>query len=111
AAPGEGSQMSELSGLFVVKPESVTATKGKDITFVSKVDSSALTRKPVMKWVKGKWLDLSSKAGKHLQFKESYDRNTKVHIYYLCHNLCLHCFTSCYWSVNVTAGLFPGLKG
>ncbi|MEQ2251268.1 hypothetical protein ILYODFUR_009090 [Ilyodon furcidens] len=73
--------MSELSGLFVVKPESVTATKGKDITFVSKVDSSALTRKPVMKWVKGKWLDLSSKAGKHLKFKESYDRNTKIYTY------------------------------
>ncbi|MEQ2270682.1 hypothetical protein XENORESO_008250, partial [Xenotaenia resolanae] len=53
----------------------------KDITFVSKVDSSALTRKPVMKWVKGKWLDLSSKAGKHLKFKESYDRNTKIYTY------------------------------
>uniref|UniRef100_A0A3Q2U2T4 Myosin-binding protein C, fast-type n=1 Tax=Fundulus heteroclitus TaxID=8078 RepID=A0A3Q2U2T4_FUNHE len=74
-------QMSEMSSLFVVKPESVTATKGKDITFVAKVDSSTLTRKPVMKWLKGKWLDLSSKAGKHLQFKESYDRNTKVYTY------------------------------
>lgn len=31
-----------------------------------------------MKWLKGKWLDLGSKAGKHLQFKETYDRNTKV---------------------------------
>lgn len=37
-----------------------------------------------MKWLKGKWLDLSSKAGKHLQFKETYDRNTKVHIYSAC---------------------------
>uniref|UniRef100_A0A8C7XBK9 Myosin-binding protein C, fast-type n=1 Tax=Oryzias sinensis TaxID=183150 RepID=A0A8C7XBK9_9TELE len=49
-----------------------------DITLVAKVDSSSLTRKPAMKWLKGKWLDLVSKAGKHLQFKESYDRNTKV---------------------------------
>uniref|UniRef100_A0A665T0X7 Myosin binding protein C, fast type a n=1 Tax=Echeneis naucrates TaxID=173247 RepID=A0A665T0X7_ECHNA len=70
--------MSELTGLFVVKPESVTATKGKDVTFVAKVDSSNLTRKPTMKWLKGKWLDLASKAGKHLKFKEAYDRNTKV---------------------------------
>uniref|UniRef100_A0A4W6CGN4 Myosin-binding protein C, fast-type n=1 Tax=Lates calcarifer TaxID=8187 RepID=A0A4W6CGN4_LATCA len=70
--------MSELTGLFVERPESVTATKGKDITFVAKVDSTNLTRKPTMKWLKGKWLDLGSKAGKHLQFKESYDRNTKV---------------------------------
>lgn len=53
---------------------------GKDITFVAKVDSSNLLRKPAMKWLKGKWLDLGSKAGKHLQFKESYDRNTKVHV-------------------------------
>uniref|UniRef100_A0A8C7XBT7 Myosin-binding protein C, fast-type n=1 Tax=Oryzias sinensis TaxID=183150 RepID=A0A8C7XBT7_9TELE len=78
-APGENP---EVSGLFVQKPESVTATKGmangKDITLVAKVDSSSLTRKPAMKWLKGKWLDLVSKAGKHLQFKESYDRNTKV---------------------------------
>uniref|UniRef100_A0A665T8Q3 Myosin binding protein C, fast type a n=1 Tax=Echeneis naucrates TaxID=173247 RepID=A0A665T8Q3_ECHNA len=73
--------MSELTGLFVVKPESVTATKGKDVTFVAKVDSSNLTRKPTMKWLKGKWLDLASKAGKHLKFKEAYDRNTKIYTY------------------------------
>lgn len=48
------------------------------MTFVAKVDSSNLLRKPIMKWLKGKWLDLGSKAGKHLQFKETYDRNTKV---------------------------------
>uniref|UniRef100_A0A3P9HCG1 Myosin-binding protein C, fast-type n=1 Tax=Oryzias latipes TaxID=8090 RepID=A0A3P9HCG1_ORYLA len=76
--PGENP---EVSGLFVLKPESVTATKGKDITFVAKVDSSSLTRKPAMKWLKGKWLDLVSNAGKHLQFKESYDRNTKIYTY------------------------------
>ncbi|XP_029363681.1 myosin binding protein Ca isoform X3 [Echeneis naucrates] len=79
--PGEDTQMSELTGLFVVKPESVTATKGKDVTFVAKVDSSNLTRKPTMKWLKGKWLDLASKAGKHLKFKEAYDRNTKIYTY------------------------------
>ncbi|XP_047428657.1 myosin binding protein Ca isoform X4 [Mugil cephalus] len=80
-APGEGPQTSELTGLFVERPESVTATKGKDITFVAKVDSSNLLRKPTMKWLKGKWLDLGSKAGKHLQFKETYDRNTKIYTY------------------------------
>uniref|UniRef100_A0A668RK36 Myosin binding protein C, fast type a n=1 Tax=Oreochromis aureus TaxID=47969 RepID=A0A668RK36_OREAU len=79
--PGEGPQLSELTGLFVLRPESVTATKGKDITFVAKVDSSNLIKRPVMKWLKGKWLDLGSKAGKHLQFKESYDRNTKIYTY------------------------------
>ncbi len=43
-----------------------------------KVDSTNLTRKPIMKWLKGKWMDLGSKAGKHIQLKETYDRNTKV---------------------------------
>uniref|UniRef100_A0A8C4PYE5 Myosin binding protein C1 n=1 Tax=Eptatretus burgeri TaxID=7764 RepID=A0A8C4PYE5_EPTBU len=38
-----------------------------------------LTRKPNVKWFKGKWLDLASKAGKHLQFIETFDRNTKIH--------------------------------
>lgn len=60
------------------KKSDCVCLSGKDITFVAKVDSSNLLRKPAMKWLKGKWLDLGSKAGKHLQFKETYDRNTKV---------------------------------
>ncbi|XP_075890532.1 myosin-binding protein C, fast-type-like [Nelusetta ayraudi] len=72
----------ELTGLFVEKPpENVVAVAGTDVTFIAKVDSSTLTRKPTMKWLKGKWLDLGSKAGKHMQFKETYDRNTKVYTY------------------------------
>uniref|UniRef100_A0A3Q3NH05 Myosin binding protein Ca n=1 Tax=Mastacembelus armatus TaxID=205130 RepID=A0A3Q3NH05_9TELE len=62
----------------VLMSHRVSFLAGKDISFVAQVDSSKLTRKPNMKWLKGKWLDLGSKAGKHLQFKESYDRNTKV---------------------------------
>ncbi|XP_041735404.1 myosin-binding protein C, fast-type isoform X2 [Coregonus clupeaformis] len=72
---------SELTGLFVERPESTTVIKGKNVTFVAKVDSSDLLRKPNMKWLKGKWLDLGSKAGKHVQFKEAYDRNSKVYTY------------------------------
>uniref|UniRef100_A0A3P9C1K0 Myosin-binding protein C, fast-type n=1 Tax=Maylandia zebra TaxID=106582 RepID=A0A3P9C1K0_9CICH len=65
----------ELTGLFVEKPpDNVVAV-------AAKVDSTSLTRKPTMKWLKGKWLDLGSKAGKHLQFKETYDRNTKIYTY------------------------------
>ncbi|XP_033840562.1 myosin binding protein Cb isoform X3 [Periophthalmus magnuspinnatus] len=78
---GEGGS-TELTGLFVEKPpDNVVAVAGHDVTFIAKVDSSALTRKPVMKWLKGKWMDLGSKAGKHMQFKESYDRNTKIYTY------------------------------
>ncbi|XP_036445574.1 myosin binding protein Ca isoform X2 [Colossoma macropomum] len=79
--PGEEPQPAQITGLFVERPQSATAVKGKNVTFVAKVDSSTLLRKPVMKWLKGKWMDLGSKAGKHLQFKETYDRNTKIYTY------------------------------
>uniref|UniRef100_UPI003AAFF965 myosin binding protein Cb isoform X2 n=1 Tax=Centroberyx gerrardi TaxID=166262 RepID=UPI003AAFF965 len=79
---GEEPEKTELTGLFLEKPpESVVAVAGSDVTLVAKVDSTTLTRKPTMKWLKGKWLDLGSKAGKHLQFKETYDRNTKIYTY------------------------------
>ncbi|XP_026034490.1 myosin-binding protein C, fast-type-like isoform X3 [Astatotilapia calliptera] len=83
-APAEDGepQSTELTGLFVEKPpDNVVAVAGTDVTFIAKVDSTNLTRKPTMKWLKGKWLDLGSKAGKHLQFKETYDRNTKIYTY------------------------------
>ncbi|KAG7336471.1 hypothetical protein KOW79_001164 [Hemibagrus wyckioides] len=77
----EPDEKTELTGLFVEKPQDTVAITGKDVVFIAKVDSSTLARKPTMKWLKGKWLDLGSKAGKHLQFKETYDRNTKVYTY------------------------------
>lgn len=52
--------------------------KGGDITFVAKVEAKDLLRKPTIKWFKGKWMDLASKTGKHLQLKETFDRFTKV---------------------------------
>ncbi|XP_071318497.1 myosin binding protein Cb isoform X15 [Trachinotus anak] len=83
APPADGEPGStELTGLFVEKPpDYVVAVTGTDVTFIAKVDSTNLTRKPTMKWLKGKWLDLGSKAGKHMQFKETYDRNTKIYTY------------------------------
>ncbi|XP_047232905.1 myosin binding protein Cb isoform X4 [Girardinichthys multiradiatus] len=83
APPADGENTSTtITGLFVERPpERVVAVAGSDVTFIAKVDASSLTRKPSMKWLKGKWLDLGSKAGKHLQFKETYDRNTKIYTY------------------------------
>ncbi|XP_029699115.1 myosin binding protein Cb isoform X3 [Takifugu rubripes] len=79
--PADG-EPTELTGLFVEKPpENVVAVSGTDVCFIAKVDSTTLTRKPTMKWLKGKWMDLGSKAGKHMQFKETYDRNTKIYTY------------------------------
>lgn len=51
---------------------------GENITFVAKVNAESLLKKPTIRWFKGKWMDLASKSGKHLQLKETFDRNTKV---------------------------------
>ncbi|KAF3859270.1 hypothetical protein F7725_021669 [Dissostichus mawsoni] len=56
----------------------LTAHHGGDITFVAKVEAKDLLRKPTIKWIKGKWMDLASKTGKHLQLKETFERLTKV---------------------------------
>ncbi|XP_014341023.1 myosin binding protein Ca isoform X2 [Latimeria chalumnae] len=73
----------ELSGLFLEKPATTVGIAGADVTFTAKVDAASLTRKPVAKWFKGKWMDLGSKVGKHIQVKETYDRNTKIYTYEL----------------------------
>uniref|UniRef100_A0A8C9VTV1 Myosin-binding protein C, slow-type n=1 Tax=Scleropages formosus TaxID=113540 RepID=A0A8C9VTV1_SCLFO len=69
-----------LSILLIEKPLSGSISVGGDITFVAKVEAKDLLRKPTIKWFKGKWMDLASKTGKHLQLKESFDRFTKMHI-------------------------------
>lgn len=67
-----GSRMARL------KPVLSTCVKGGDITFIAKVEAKDLLRKPTIKWFKGKWMDLASKTGKHLQLKETFERQTKV---------------------------------
>ncbi|KAG7275541.1 hypothetical protein CRUP_013445 [Coryphaenoides rupestris] len=49
--------------------------------FVAKVHVGSLLKKPTVKWFKGKWMDLASKSGKHLQLKESYDRLARIHTF------------------------------
>ncbi|KAL0962882.1 hypothetical protein UPYG_G00346700 [Umbra pygmaea] len=70
-----------LSSLLIEKPQSGAITVGEDITFIAKVEAKDLLRKPTIKWFKGKWMDLASKTGKHLQLKESFDRHTKIHTF------------------------------
>nr|ACO13231.1 Myosin-binding protein C, slow-type [Esox lucius] len=71
----------DLTGLFTEKPLSGEVTVGENITFVAKVNAVSLLKKPTIKWFKGKWMDLASKSGKHLQLKETYDRHTKVYTF------------------------------
>lgn len=56
----------------------LSSRPGENITFVAKVNAESLLKKPTIRWFKGKWMDLASKSGKHLQLKETFDRNTKV---------------------------------
>ncbi|XP_059926587.1 myosin-binding protein C, cardiac-type [Gadus macrocephalus] len=84
AAPTEDAQpdtRQDLTGLFTEKPQSGEVTVGKTITFVAKVHLGTLLKKPAVKWFKGKWMDLASKCGKHLQLKETYDRKTQIHTF------------------------------
>uniref|UniRef100_A0A673KNX1 Myosin-binding protein C, cardiac-type n=1 Tax=Sinocyclocheilus rhinocerous TaxID=307959 RepID=A0A673KNX1_9TELE len=67
----------DLTGLFTEKPQSGEVNVGENITFVARVCGESLLKKPTVKWFKGKWMDLASKSGKHLQLKEHYDRNSK----------------------------------
>ncbi|KAM4614710.1 myosin-binding protein C, slow-type [Polymixia lowei] len=70
-----------LSTLLIEKPLSASIAVGADIIFIAKVEAKDLLRKPTVKWFKGKWMDLASKTGKHLQLKETFDRFTKIHTF------------------------------
>ncbi|XP_069829394.1 myosin-binding protein C, slow-type isoform X4 [Dendropsophus ebraccatus] len=72
---------SQRSTLFIEKPNSGTVSVGGDIKFTAKVEAKDLLRKPVVKWLKGKWMDLASKAGKHLQLKDTFDRINKTYTF------------------------------
>ncbi|XP_049740129.1 myosin-binding protein C, slow-type isoform X2 [Elephas maximus indicus] len=72
---------SQLSTLFIEKPQSGEVKVGETITFIAKVKAEDLLRKPTIKWFKGKWMDLASKAGKHLQLKETFERHSRVYTF------------------------------
>ena len=60
------------------KPSLSPLSVGGSITFSARVAGASLLKPPTVKWFKGKWVDLSSKVGQHLQLHNSYDRTSKV---------------------------------
>ena len=105
AAPDGPSVPDDPIGLFVMRPQDGEVTAGEcraaaprvrwggrqqgipdchpspaggSITFSARVAGASLLKPPVVKWFKGKWVDLSSKVGQHLQLHDSYDRTSKV---------------------------------
>ncbi|XP_027127935.1 myosin-binding protein C, slow-type isoform X4 [Larimichthys crocea] len=114
-----------LSTLLIEKPQSATIYVGGDVSFVAKVEAKDLLRKPTIKWFKGKWMDLASKTGKHLQLKETFDRFTKVHTFemhiikakdnytgnYRCEVNYKDKFDSCSFDLEVKEAENTGLQG
>uniref|UniRef100_A0A452FLI6 Myosin-binding protein C, cardiac-type n=1 Tax=Capra hircus TaxID=9925 RepID=A0A452FLI6_CAPHI len=83
AAPEGPSAPGDPIGLFVMRPQDGEVTVGGSITFSARVAGASLLKPPVVKWFKGKWVDLSSKVGQHLQLRDSYDRTSKVYLFEL----------------------------
>uniref|UniRef100_A0A8C2TJW7 Myosin-binding protein C, fast-type n=1 Tax=Coturnix japonica TaxID=93934 RepID=A0A8C2TJW7_COTJA len=80
-APAEASPAPPASELPAPPVESNQNPEGGNITFTAVVAGESLLKKPSVKWFKGKWMDLASKVGKHLQLHDNYDRNNKVYTF------------------------------
>uniref|UniRef100_A0A8C3WVT3 Myosin-binding protein C, cardiac-type n=1 Tax=Catagonus wagneri TaxID=51154 RepID=A0A8C3WVT3_9CETA len=109
-------------GLFVMRPQDGEVTVGGSITFSARVAGASLLKPPVVKWFKGKWVDLSSKVGQHLQLHDSYDRASKVYLFelhitdaqatfaggYRCEVSTKDKFDSCNFNLTVHEAIGPG---
>ncbi|ERE70241.1 myosin-binding protein C, cardiac-type-like protein [Cricetulus griseus] len=83
SAPGSQGAPDDPIGLFLMRPQDGEVTVGGSIVFSARVAGASLLKPPVVKWFKGKWVDLSSKVGQHLQLHDSYDRASKVYLFEL----------------------------
>ncbi|XP_069479215.1 myosin-binding protein C, cardiac-type [Ambystoma mexicanum] len=81
APPAQPETPADPIGLFMERPQDGDVAVGENTTFRARVKSENLLKKPVVKWFKGKWMDLGTKVGKHLQLQETYDRNTKIYTF------------------------------
>ncbi|XP_068026516.1 LOW QUALITY PROTEIN: myosin-binding protein C, fast-type-like, partial [Melanerpes formicivorus] len=55
----------------------------RDVLVSARVDGPQLPVKPTVKWFKGKWLELGIKSGARFQFKEAFDKESKVYTFEL----------------------------
>ncbi|KAI4564592.1 hypothetical protein MJT46_010390 [Ovis ammon polii x Ovis aries] len=122
AAPEGPSAPGDPIGLFVMRPQDGEVTVGGNITFSARVAGASLLKPPVVKWFKGKWVDLSSKVGQHLQLRDSYDRTSKVYLFelyimdaqasfaggYRCEVSTKDKFDSCNFNLTVHEAVGPG---
>ncbi|KAM6158298.1 myosin-binding protein C, cardiac-type [Rhynchocyon petersi] len=121
-APQSPGASGDPIGLFVMRPQDGEVTTGGSITFSARVAGASLLKPPVVKWFKGKWVDLSSKVGQHLQLHDSYDRASKVYLFelhitdaqaasaggYRCEVSTKDKFDSCNFNLTVHEAIGPG---
>ncbi|XP_049747381.1 myosin-binding protein C, cardiac-type [Elephas maximus indicus] len=121
-APGSPGAPDDPIGLFVTRPQDGEVTAGGNITFSARVAGASLLKPPVVKWFKGKWVDLSSKVGQYLQLRDSYDRTSKVYLFelhitdaqitfaggYRCEVSTKDKFDSCNFNLTVHEAIGPG---
>uniref|UniRef100_I3MRW7 Myosin-binding protein C, cardiac-type n=1 Tax=Ictidomys tridecemlineatus TaxID=43179 RepID=I3MRW7_ICTTR len=121
-APGGPGAPEDPIGLFVMRPQDGEVTVGGSITFSARVAGASLLKPPTVKWFKGKWVDLSSKVGQHLQLHDSYDRASKVYLFelhitdaqassaggYRCEVSTKDKFDSCNFNLTVHEAIGPG---
>nr|KAF6438328.1 myosin binding protein C3 [Molossus molossus] len=122
AAPNGPAAPDDPIGLFVMRPQDGEVTVGGSITFSARVAGASLLKPPMVKWFKGKWVDLSSKVGQHLQLHDSYDRASKVYLFelhitdaqatfaggYRCEVSTKDKFDSCNFNLTVHEPIGPG---
>ncbi|XP_042532526.1 myosin-binding protein C, cardiac-type [Dipodomys spectabilis] len=120
--PGGPAAPEDPIGLFLMRPQDGEVTVGGSITFSARVAGASLLKPPVVKWFKGKWVDLSSKVGQHLQLQDSYDRASKVYQFelritdaqvtsaggYRCEVSTKDKFDSCNFNLTVHEAVGPG---
>ncbi|KAM5226041.1 myosin-binding protein C, cardiac-type [Hipposideros larvatus] len=122
AAPDGLAAPDDPIGLFVMRPQDGEVTVGGSITFSARVAGASLLKPPIVKWFKGKWVELSSKVGQHLQLHDSYDRASKVYLFelhitdaqatfaggYRCEVSTKEKFDSCNFNLTVHEAIGPG---
>ncbi|KAL6040693.1 hypothetical protein STEG23_006973 [Scotinomys teguina] len=81
--PADQGSYAVIAGSSKVKFDLKVTEAGGSIVFSARVAGASLLKPPVVKWFKGKWVDLSSKVGQHLQLHDSYDRASKVYLFEL----------------------------
>uniref|UniRef100_A0A8C3CTG1 Myosin binding protein C3 n=1 Tax=Cairina moschata TaxID=8855 RepID=A0A8C3CTG1_CAIMO len=115
APPAESSQNTEGNKELLLLVSLVHKQKGKTGTvnlYSKQVAGESLLKKPSVKWFKGKWMDLASKVGQHLQLHDTVNFLTyKVYHWSLCEVSTKDKFDSSNFNLTVNDILISSCRG